>query len=81
MPTVSCHSIERRMASDTCAGVMCASSASRRRPASTRNASFFHRDADKLSHMCAATKILAGQRPLLEELPYVLAGIAGAGSS
>ena len=29
----------------------------------------------------AATKILAGQRPLIEELPYVVAGIAGAGSS
>ncbi len=29
----------------------------------------------------AAVKILAGQRPLIEELPYVVAGIAGAGSS
>ena len=27
----------------------------------------------------AAVKILAGQRPLIEELPYVVAGIAGAG--
>ena len=29
----------------------------------------------------AAQKILAGQRPLVEELPYVVAGIAGSGSS
>jgi predicted NUDIX family NTP pyrophosphohydrolase len=29
----------------------------------------------------AAQKILAGQRPLIEELPYVVAGIVGSGSS